>query len=95
MPNPSKRPTSKRAKSSVWEFDEARTKFVEIVRRAQNSGPQYVTMNGKKAVAVINADDLERLLPKEKLPLVEFLESIYAPGLDLERDPDTGRDAAL
>ncbi len=54
-------------------------------------------MNGKKAVAVIKAEELERLLPKEKapLPLVDFLESIYAPGLDLERAPDSGREAAL
>ena len=91
------RPKAKRVQSSIWDVEEARTKFAEVIRRARHSGPQYVSVRGKKAVAIIDAGELERLLPSESapLPLVEFLESIYIPGLDLERDRDAGRDATL
>jgi hypothetical protein len=39
----------------------------------------------------------ERLLPAspEVVPLVPFLESLYVEGLDLTRDRDLGREAAL
>jgi hypothetical protein len=54
-------------------------------------------VKGKTAVAIIDAAELERLLPTgdAPLPLVDFLESLYAPGLDLKRDHDRGCDAAL
>ena len=72
-------------------------KFSEVVRRAQAEGPQYVTVRGKPSVAVIDASDLERLLPaqKSRLPLVPFMESLYVEGLDLERGIDRGRDVEL
>ena len=81
----------------VWKLEDAKAKFSEVVRRAHDQGPQYVTVRGKTAVAVIDADELERLLPPRAavVPLVEFLESLHVPGLDLERDPDVGRDVTL
>ena len=59
--------------------------------------PQYVTVRGKQAVAIIDAAELERLLPPNPavVPLVQFLESLYVEGLDLTRDRDLGRDPAL
>ncbi len=31
----------------------------------------------------------------ERLPFVEFMESLYVEGLDLSREPDRGRDVEL
>ena len=91
------RPHSQIAHSATWKLEEAKAKFSEVVRRAHDQGPQYVTVRGKQAVAIIDAAELERLLPANPavLPLVQFLESLYVEGLDLTRDRDLGRDAAL
>ena len=77
-------------------LEDAKARFSELVRRAQSEGPQRVTVRGRDAVVVISAEELERLLPAEQhLPFVEFMESLYAEGLDLGREPDSGRDVEL
>jgi antitoxin Phd len=85
------------ARSAIWKLEEAKAKFSEVVRRAHDQGPQYVTVRGKQAVAIIDAAELERLLPADPtaIPLVRFLESLYVEGLDLTRDRDLGREAPL
>lgn len=81
----------------AWKLEDAKARFSEVVRRAQAEGPQYVTVRGKPSVAIIDACELERLLPMQKprLPLVPFMESLYVEGLDLKRDADQGRDVDL
>ncbi len=85
---------ARRKPSSVWKLEDAKAKFSEVVRRAQDQGPQYVTVRGKPSVAVIDVAELERLLPPKvaPVPLVQFLESLHVDGLDLKRDRDPGRD---
>ena len=85
------------ARSAIWKLEEAKAKFSEVVRRAHDQGPQYVTVRGKQAVAIIDAAELERLLPANPavVPLVQFLESLYVEGLDLTRDRDLGREPVL
>ena len=79
-----------------WKLEDAKARFSEVVRRARSEGPQLVTVRGKDAVVVISADELARLLPREKrLPFVEFMESLHVEGLDLSREPDRGRDVKL
>jgi antitoxin Phd len=78
-----------------WKLEDAKARFSEVVRRAQREGPQRVTVRGRNAV-VISAEELERLLPGERrLGFVEFMESLYVEGLDLGREPDSGRDVEL
>ena len=79
-----------------WKLEDAKARFSELVRRARSEGPQRVTVRGQDAVVVISAEELERLLPRrERLPFVEFMESLYIDGLDLRREPDPGRDVEL
>jgi antitoxin Phd len=86
-----------RSPSPSWKLEDAKAKFSEVVRRAHDEGPQYVTVRGKPSVAIIDAAELERLLPAEPapLPFVQFLESLYVEGLDLDREADAGRDVDL
>ena len=43
-----------------------------------------------------SAEELERLFSEERrLPFVEFMESLFAEGLELSREPDSGRDVEL
>ena len=78
-------------------MEEAKARFSEVVRRAHDQGPQYVTVRGKQAVAIIDAAELERLLPAsaEVVPLVQFLEGLHIEGLDLTRERDLGRETSL
>ena len=66
------------------------------MRRAHVDGPQAVTVRGRRAVVVLDADEYERLAaPKPDLPLVDFLSRLDMGGMDLTREPDTGRDIDL
>jgi prevent-host-death family protein len=87
-------PNAKRYRG--WKLEDAKARFSELVRRAQSEGPQRVTVRGRDAVVVISAEELERLLPEERrLPFVEFMESLYTEGLDLDRELDYGRDVEV
>jgi len=87
----------RRPQDAGWKLQDAKARFSELVRRARTEGPQRVTVRGQDAVVVIAADELERLLPAtdDAMPFVAFMESLSVDGLDLTRDRDTGRDAAL
>ncbi len=87
----------RRPRDAGWKLQDAKARFSEVVRRARTEGPQRVTVRGQDAVVVIAADELERLLPptSDAVPFVAFMESLSVDGLDLTRDRDSGRDAAL
>ena len=82
---------------ATWRLEEAKARFSEVVRRAHDQGPQYVTVRGKQAVAIVDSAELERLLPAspEVVPLVQFLEGLYVEGLHLTPDRVLGREAVL
>ncbi|AIC26021.1 MULTISPECIES: type II toxin-antitoxin system Phd/YefM family antitoxin [Rhizobium] len=79
-----------------WKLEDAKARFSEVVRRARSEGPQRVTVRGKDSVVIISVEELERLTKAEpKKPLVDFMESLALKELDLEREPDYGRDVEL
>lgn len=81
---------------TTWKLEDAKARFSEVVRRAHAEGPQAVTVRGRKAVVVVDAEEYERLAaPTPARPLVSFLESLDMGGLDLTREPDGGRDIDL
>jgi antitoxin Phd len=83
-------------RKSSWKLEDAKARFSELVRRANSEGPQTVTVRGREAVVVLSAEQYGKLQkPKDRKPLVEFLESLDFSGLDLTRDRDTGRDVEL
>ncbi len=82
--------------AASWKLEDAKARFSEVVRRANSEGPQAVTVRGRPAVVVVDADEWARLARRQnKVPLVEFLESLHVEGLDLTRERDTGRDVDL
>lgn len=96
MPKAAKDDRKPVAAPGSWKLEDAKAQFSEVVRRAHNEGPQAVTVRGRPAVVVVDAEEYERLAaPKPKLPLVEFLESLHMEGLDLTRERDLGREAEL
>ena len=57
-----RRPSSKKgSRSGRWSLQDAKTHLSQIVREAQRSGPQRVTLHGKDAAVVIAAEEFDRL----------------------------------
>lgn len=81
----------------AWKLEEAKAKFSEVVRRARAEGPQRVTYRGADAVVVLAVDEYERLVKHAPRPpnLVEFLQGLGFPDIDLHRSRDGGRDIDL
>ena len=97
MPIPSDQPSRGFGLATTsWKLEDAKARFSEVVRRAHHEGPQAVTVRGRRAVVVIDAEDYDRLAkPAPKMPLVSFLEGLQLDRLDLTRDRDHGREPEL
>jgi antitoxin Phd len=75
----------------AWQLQDAKAKFSELVQKALDEGPQTVTRHGKETVVVLSVKDYARL--RERKPsLKEVLMSGPEGDLDLEREPDYGRE---
>jgi prevent-host-death family protein len=63
MPTAKKRSATGRSGSRVgrWRLQDAKARFSEVVREAQQRGPQWVTLHGKDAVVIVGAGEFERL----------------------------------
>src|SRR3977135_3412656 len=44
-----------------WRLQDATARFSEVVREAQQRGPQRVTLHGKDAVVIVGAAEFDRL----------------------------------
>ena len=44
-----------------WRLQDAKARFSELVRLAHSDGPQHVTLHGRDAVVVVDADEFHRL----------------------------------
>jgi prevent-host-death family protein len=73
----------------------AKARFSEVVDRAQ-AGPQTITRNGKPSAVIVSAEEWARKTVR-KGTLAEFLlaSPLRGADLDLERQHETRRDAAL
>ena len=81
---------------NVWQLQEAKNKFSNLVDKAHHDGPQIVTKHGKKSVVVIAIEDFQKL-NKPKTNLVSFFKKSPLSGikLDLSRDKSLSRDIEL
>lgn len=79
-----------------WQLQEAKAKLSNLVKCAQNDGPQKITVNNKDAVIVISAKEYSKLVSSKK-SLVSFLRDspIFNSNLNLERDKSPLRDLEL
>ena len=79
-----------------WQVQEAKAKFSEVVKLANQEGPQEITMRGQPTAILISLKDFEKI--KEKKPsLVSFMRSSPLAGVDLklERDKSPAREIKL
>ncbi len=81
---------------TVWQLQEAKNRFSEVVNRALTEGPQTVTRHGEEIVVVLSKADYNRL-KKSQGSLVEFFRQspLVVVDIDLERDQSLPRDIDL
>ena len=82
--------------AKIWQLQEAKTKFSQVVNEALARGPQVVTRRGEEVVVIISKEEYGRL-KKSQSSLLEFFRQSPLVGveLDLERDRTYPRDVEL
>jgi antitoxin Phd len=55
------------AEADTWKLQDAKARFSELVRRARGGKPQRVTVHGKEAVIIVDAERFE-VRPKSRKP---------------------------
>jgi antitoxin Phd len=75
---------------NVWQLQEAKSKFSEVVERALLQGAQIVTRHGKNAVVVLPYEEYERLTHREE-SLAQFLLDSPLAGSELAFDRDRSK----
>lgn len=75
-----------------WQLQEAKARFSELVKRAQDEGPQDITVHGKAVAVLMSRAEYERMKPKPNL--VDFMRASPLHGLELDftREQDFGRE---
>ena len=91
-------PATSRQAAGRWPLQDAKARFSELVRKAQNEGPQHVTLHGRDSVVVLSEDDYARLTgARSGQLLVDLLASSPLTDVAFEHAPVTGpvRDVKL
>ena len=78
----------------VWQLQDAKNKFSEVVEKAISAGPQEITRRGKKAVILMSVKDYFRLKKKNK-SIVDFFKNSPLSELSFERVKDYPRSIDL
>lgn len=81
---------------STWQLQEAKSKFSDVVKRAQSEGPQGITLRGEPVAVLVSRADYARLA-QPKPGFVEFMRRSPMVGVehDTQRQVDLTREIAL
>ncbi|ASQ90740.1 type II toxin-antitoxin system prevent-host-death family antitoxin [Prosthecochloris sp. GSB1] len=79
-----------------WQIQKAKNRFSELLRKAQEKGPQTITRHGKAEAVLLSMKDYRKLMRKQE-SLTEFFQRspLKGVGLDLNRGKDRGREVEL
>ena len=82
--------------TKIWQLQEAKNKFSQVVNEALDKGPQVVTRRGKEIVVILSREDYGRL-KKSQSGVVEFFQNSPLVGveIDTERDKTHPREVTL
>jgi prevent-host-death family protein len=85
-----------RRTKKVWQLQEAKARFSELVNEVEHGGYQTITKNGHEVAIIISKEEFENLR-KPKNTLLDFFNDAPYPevDLDIERDHDLGREVDL
>ncbi len=72
----------------VWQLQEAKNRFIEVVEEAIRHGPQVITQHGVETAVVLSYAEYRRLLLGAK-SLSEFFRQSPLVGVELDLRRDT------
>lgn len=79
---------------SLWQLQEAKNKFSEVVNHAQTDGPQEISRHGEKAAVVISFEEFKKL-KKHQGSIADFFHSSPLNEIGLDRAKDRPREVEL
>ena len=62
----------------VWQLQDAKNKFSELVDRAADGEPQVVTKRGKRTAVLVSADEYARLKGRTTGGAADFVQHLLA-----------------
>ena len=71
----------------VWQLQEAKNKFSEVVEEALSQGPQVITRRGVETVILLSYAEYRKLLASQK-KLSEFFRQSPLADVDIDLDRD-------
>jgi len=80
---------------AIWQVNEAKAHFSEVIDRACSEGPQTITRHGAERAVVLSAADYQTLLKNRPDFKSWLLGGPKIDDFDIERNGDTGRDVIL
>jgi prevent-host-death family protein len=81
----------------AWQMQEAKARLSELIKRAQQDGPQDITSHGKSVAVVLSRTEFDRLTGGQE-SFVEFMRRSPLYGceeIELERDRSLTREIEL
>lgn len=62
----------------VWQLQDAKNKFSELVERAADGEPQVVTKRGKRAAVLVSAEEYARLKGQTEGAAIDFVQHLLS-----------------
>ena len=78
--------------NNIWQLQEAKSRFSELVEKALAQGVQIVTRHGRKTVVILPYEEYERMIsPKDSLAHFLLTSPLRGSELEIERDQSLPR----
>jgi prevent-host-death family protein len=82
--------------NNIWQLQDAKNRFSELVNRSLDEGPQIVTRRGEQVVVIVSSEEYKKLIKSQSNVLDFFRESpLIGVDLELERDRSFPRETQL
>jgi antitoxin Phd len=79
----------------MWQVQEAKAHFSEVMEKAEQEGPQIITRHGTERAVVLSITDYRELTARTKSFIAHLLSGPKIDDFEIERDKDTGRAVEL
>lgn len=84
------------SKKPIWQLQEAKAKFSELMRKAESSA-QIISVHGKPTAVLIDIKTYEKIFTPKHDNLVDFMKAspLYNEEIGLSRNPSSSRNIDL
>jgi antitoxin Phd len=79
----------------MWQVQQAKAHFSELIERARTDGPQVITRHGAERAVVLSIEEYRALTGGKKDFITHLLSGPKFDDFEIERDKSTGRDVDL